>query len=80
MNIDSIVSKLNTLCLKDITWNNIFNIKKLTLDKDLYSREEVIFLLNEYENELHSKFLYYKLLENKMKYKLDISQYVGKSH
>ena len=57
--MDELVVKLKDLNLKRyIKWNNIFN-SKINLDKEIYTRDEVINILNCYDIELNNKFIDY---------------------
>ena len=57
--MDELVVKLKDLNLKRyIKWNNKFN-SKINLDKEIYTRDEVINILNCYDIELNNKFIDY---------------------
>lgn len=58
MNILELENSFQNLSFQEETFNNIFH-SKINIDKDIYSKNEVTQLLNEYTKELNKKFYYY---------------------
>ena len=80
MNIDDISDRMNNLTLKKTDWNNRFNSVSTQLNKDSYSKEEVIFLLNNFEDELLEKFNYYLKVTSMSSNKPTVNNYTGKCY
>jgi len=56
--MEYLISAMNQLKLKQIEWSNIFKIN-INLEKETYTRSEVIDILNKHDDELNTKYLYY---------------------
>lgn len=58
--MEDIITLFNQCKLSDThdVFNNIFNVS-LDLNKDSFTKQEVIELLNQYNNDLHKKLYYY---------------------
>lgn len=82
MNIDDLVQKLNTLTLKksNSTWKNTFNSCRTHLIKDNYTKDEVIQLLNNFEDELMLKFMYYLRTTNTNAHHMESNPYTGPAY
>lgn len=63
MNILELENSFQNLSFQEETFNNIFH-SKINIDKDIYSKNEVTQLLNEYTKELNIKFYYYLKIIN----------------
>lgn len=63
MNILELENSFQNLSFQEETFNNIFH-SKINIDKDIYSKNEVTQLLNEYTKELNKKFYYYLKIIN----------------
>jgi hypothetical protein len=54
--MDDILLKMQALKVEDPEWSNAFNARRLVLNKETYTRAEVVELLNRHEDELFEKF------------------------
>ena len=69
--MEYLISAMNQLKLKQIEWSNIFKTN-ITLEKEAYTRAEVINILNKHDDELNEKYKYYiNLIEEHHKQNID---------
>ena len=56
--MEYLISAMNKLKLKQGEWSNIFKTN-INLEKETYTRDEVIDILNKHDEELNEKYKYY---------------------
>ena len=80
MNIENISDKMNNLTLQKTDWNNRFKSFSTQLNKDVYTKEDIILLLNNFEDELLEKFNYYLKVTSMSLNKSIVNNYTGKCY
>ena len=80
MNVDDLIYKLNDITINPKQWKNTFNSCKTHVVKENYTKDEVIQLLNDYEDELMIKFMHYIRTINTNIQQIESNKYIGPVH
>ena len=69
--MEYLISAMNKLKLKPKEWNNIYK-RNINLEKETYTRDEVIEILNKHDEELYLKHMYYiSMIEEHYKHNMN---------